>query len=248
MAIASIGNIGAIGNESSAASIDMTSLVDVAEAGRVLLVSVALDNTGTSDGNNNEISGAQDTKGNSWSKLHEWTKSNGAPADALTVGLLYTRVTTQLETSDTITVNFANTVVAKAVSAWKFSVASALEVVAVNQNVNSGNSWGSLSISGLANREYLFFRVCGKESGTNTALTPTANYSSIQHRRSGPSGASSVYVDAEFRIVTATEETSDPTLIASADSASVMVALAEVTGEQAIARKVMHYMRQRRGI
>jgi hypothetical protein len=225
-AIAHVGLVAADGNETSSTSITLTPVAQL-DAGNVGLVSVAVDNTGTVNADHSEISSVGDSVGNSYSKLKEFTIGQGAAGSGITVSLWYTRAATNLTTSGTLTVNFANTVTAKAVVMEEFTVGNALTVAGSNQNTNLGNGWGSLTISGLASAEYLFFRACAKESGSNTQLTPTTSYTAITHRRSGTSGTSSVGIWGEFRIVTATSETSNPTLVASADSASVMVALVE---------------------
>jgi hypothetical protein len=223
-----VGAIISQGNETSETSTSVTPLGDVVEANNVLIISIAVDNTGTTDADNNEVSSVTDTKSNTYSKLGEFTQSSGAAADGVTTSLWQSRITTQLETSDTITVNFANTVVAKAFQCWEFTAGAPLTVAGSNQNATTGNGWGSLSISGLAaGTEYLYFRACSKESADNVQMTATTNYSLISHRRSGNSGTSSVGIWGEFRIVTATSETSNPTRSVSTDNSSVMVALVE---------------------
>jgi hypothetical protein len=226
-ATAHIGLIISDGNETSGASFTTSVAVAQLDAGNVGLVSVAVDNTGTTDADHGEVSSVTDSVSNTYKKLKEFTIGQGAAGAGITVSLWYTRASQNLTTSGTLTVSFSNTVTAKAVVMHEFTVGNDLTVAGSSQTTKSGNDFGSLSVSGLATKEYLFYRVAAKETASNTQLTPTANYTAITHRRSGANGTSSVGIWGEFRILTATGETSNPTLTVGGDSASVMVALVE---------------------
>jgi hypothetical protein len=231
-AIAGVGanSSGSAGNETSGTSLTVSITVQL-EAGNVGLMVVACDNTATTNGDHDEISSVSDTQGSTWTNLGEETAAGSGAAGGVTVGLWMVRPTSNLTTSDTVTITFANTITAKAARIYEFTVGNPLTSAGSNVSATSGNGWGSLSISGLAaSAEYLYFRALAKESSSTTSITPTTNFTEIGNSRSGASGASSVLVRGEFRIVTATSETSNPTLTVSADSASVFVALAEQAG------------------
>lgn len=227
MSIAAVGGLGTIGSVVSGTTLVLTTNAQL-DAGNVGILTVVMDNVGTTDADHSEVSGVTDSAGNTYTKLHEHTNGQGGAAAGVTVSLWMTRATTNLASGGTVTITFANTIVAKTASFYEFTVGAPLTIAGSNQNVlDGGNGWGSLAISGLASAEYLFFRGLGKEGASNTGITPTTNYTGISGVRSDANSTSSVMCRGEFRIVTATGETSNPSLTVSADSVSAFVALVE---------------------
>jgi hypothetical protein len=93
---------------------------------------------------------------------------------------------------------------------------------------SGGDGLGQLQITGLSNQELLCLRIIGHESNNNTDLTVTTNYTSTGFVRAEDStNQTSARVLGEFRIVTATGCTSDPTMTTSWDTSSVFVAIHE---------------------
>src|SRR5437867_630880 len=90
---------------------------------------------------------------------------------------------------------------------------------------------GLITLSGLPSIEHLFIRGTASEASGQT-YTASTNYTAFTHTSSTfVGGATSTSMDArgEFRIFTATTDTTDPTMSASArDRASTMVALRDV--------------------
>src|SRR5439155_1474058 len=90
---------------------------------------------------------------------------------------------------------------------------------------------GLITLSGLPNTEHLFIRGTASEA-SGQSYTVSTNYTAFTHTSSTfAGGATSTSMDArgEFRIFTATTDTTDPTMSStSRDRASTMVALKEV--------------------
>lgn len=232
MAIADKGALGTGTSSTNSTACTMTSATTTAAVGDIVLIGVCADNTSTADGDNSEVSSISESGGNTWTKLAEYTNSpTGAAADGVTVSLWMSRITTQISIGTVITANFSGNRVMKFMGGRVYTVAAGntltQSAAAVTSEVNGANDFGSSSFSGLSSKERLYFRLMGKEANTTTALTSTTNYTG------GPGGRSlndvnAVTMKSEFRIVTATGETSNPTLAVSGDTAGVFVALEEL--------------------
>jgi hypothetical protein len=200
------------------------------EVGNVGILVISSDNINTGDGDFSEVQSVVDTQSNQWEKVGEQTNGQGAAAGGVTCSVWMVRPTTQLTTGSTITITFASAIVDKCASFWEFTVGAKLAVKGSTPNVTDGsNGFGSAQISSLPSQSYLFFRGLAKEANSTTNITVTTNYTAITAQRSRNNAAATL-VRGEFRIVTATTETSNPTLAVSGDTAAVFVALAESAG------------------
>src|SRR5215216_618243 len=106
---------------------------------------------------------------------------------------------------------------------------STASVVATSTLANDNVDAGSMTLSGLSSTEYLFWRVSANETDSS-GITPTANYTADLAGSSGSGGSEKghITVTPEYRILTATGDTSDPTLAdVSADRASIYIAFKE---------------------
>lgn len=203
----------------------------------VVILSIALDNTQTTDGQTSEVSSIDDPRSNTWTKLGEYCNGQGGAASGATVSVWKTKATTAYQQNDAITVNFANTITAKAGRFQCFTVGSGNDIQlagTLQTRADDGADPGSMSTSSLSSKEYLHFRASARE-GTSTNGTASTNFTRIVSvaGTSGGGGASNMSAWAEYRINTTTGETSDPT-VASADTASVFMALEETGGTSAI--------------
>lgn len=226
MAIASVGSfgIGASGTSGTTLVFSPTAQLD---AGNLAVLVIAADNVGTTDADFSEVLSVQDSVGNWWRKVGEFTNGQTAAAAGVTCSIWMTRATVTLTTGGTVTVTFSNAIIDKCCSGWEFTVGANVGVYGKNQNATDGSAgFGSLTVGSLASRSYLFLRGFGKEANSTTALTVTTNYTTMTATRSR-NNAAAILVRGEFRIVTATTETSNPTMAVTGDTASVMVALGE---------------------
>lgn len=224
----------ATGNETAQTSTIWTILSATAASDAIAVFSVAIDNKSTADGNTSDVTSVTDSKGNTWLKAGEFTNTvGGAANDGATIAVWYTLITNQLLDTDTITSNYSASVTAKAAVAFYLNIATGntLSVAASSTLVNDNADAGSMTLSGLTSKEYLFVRAVASETDTQ-AITATANYSAIsQAARSGTGGSEKGHMSygSEFRVLTGTGDTSDPTMSdTTADRASLYVAFQEV--------------------
>ena len=226
MAFASVGTLGATSDIVAGTSITHAVTV-LAAIGSIVIVVVAKDNASTTDGNTNEITSVTDSVGNTWTKAREFCNGQGAANAGCTVAVFYSRLTSQLsvgDPQDTITANFSDSRTASALSAWNFS-GTAISVSGGADLANDGAEPGSMSISGIPSAQYLFLRGIAVETAPIIGLTPTTSYTALTEAAGGI-GAAGLAIQGEFRILTATGDTSDP-LGEVADNASVFVAFKE---------------------
>lgn len=223
------------GNELSTNSLAGTWQGVNAAAGDVIFVQIACNNTGTGDGDLSEVTSVVDSVGgNTWTKVKEWTNGQGAAAAGATVAAFYSALTNGLTAAvSTITVNFANTITAKVMVGMQFtkSAGTTVSVAGTVQTevVDNGDA-ASLTISGLPSQEYLFIRVIGSETDSAGISALTGSYTPIQQRASGTGGSEKghISVQGEYRILTGTGDSSDPTLTdTTVDQANIYFALKE---------------------
>ena len=192
MAWGSLNTLGSNQNKTAGTSIVFTTSA-AAEAGNVVVVIVAKDNTQTTDGNTSEVSSITDSAGgNTWTKAREFCNGQGATAGGATVSVWYSKLTNAIPSGGTITANLANSITAKAISAWEFSIAAGatISIAGTPQDLaNDGADPGSMTIGGLSSREYLFIRGIAAETNSTTALTPTANFTAFSGNQTSGDGA-----------------------------------------------------------
>src|SRR5437870_974588 len=203
-------------------------------AGNVGVIVLATDNVATTNGNTNDHSSITDAAGNTWTKAREYTTTEtNAVADAATVSVWYSKASANLASGGNISVNLSGSIAAKAVTCWQFTMGAgntiALEGGADKSDVQADA--GLITLSGLPNTEHLFIRGTASEA-SGQSYTASTNYTAFTHTSSTfVGGATSTSMDArgEFRIFTATTDTTDPAMSStSRDRASTMVALKEV--------------------
>lgn len=234
MALSSIGS-GGIGSHSTSATsftISNTALSINASDNHFAILAITVDNNATVDGDNGEITSVTGGTG-TWSKLGEYTNSNGAAAAGVTVACWLFKPSGNNATSTTFTINLGNAVVDKCASLWVFShgagntVQLDPETTPQTAQVDAASGYGSCAFSGLTSQERLYFHSLGKEANVTGQITPTTNYTAIAAVRSR-NNAAAVITRGQFRIFTGTSTTSNPTHVASGDAAGVLVALEEL--------------------
>ena len=202
------------------------------EAGNVHIVVSASNNAGTTDADHSEITSVVDSASNTYSKLCEFTNGQGGAAAGATVSIWQSRLTAQLTSGGTFTVNYANTITSRAANGYEFTVGAALSQASTCQTAAADGTTdpGSLAFSGLTSVETLWFRGIAQEQDGGGFLTQTVGYGeNLQVLADGGSTATSMQLRGELLISTDTAETSAPTLPFGGDSVSVFVALREVS-------------------
>ena len=236
-AIASVGSLGSTKSEvANQTSIVLTTSA-TAEVDNMIVVVVAKDNIQITDGTTaGDVTSVTDTRSNSYTKAHEFTNAQGGQSKGAHVSVWFARAATELTSGDTITANFVSCDCndKTAIRAWEFTVAAGntFQVADTTELANDGADPGSMTSGTVASKEWLFFRGIAYESDIDvTSLTPTTNFTDIGVESTDGGGeASNMGVTGEFRIVTATSETSDPTAVGDTthDNASVFIVFEEI--------------------
>lgn len=218
------------------ASISVTECTS--NAGEVIVVVIAVDNNQTTDGDEAAVSFSTETNGNTYSKACEFTNGQGGAQSGATVSVWYSLLTNATTSGNTATFNLTNSASRDASSyrSMEFTIAasSTISVAGTCQTLANDNAdAGSQTISGLSSSEYLFFRGIASETDTGAISSTTASYTSNAGATctAGGGEATNMCATMEYRILTGTGDTSDPTMAdTTADRASVYVALLETAG------------------
>jgi hypothetical protein len=240
MAIAFGGNAGAVGHSTAGTSFQVT--VPTAINPCQLIAFIAMDNTGTTDADHNEVTGITDQQGNIWEKLGEFTNGNGAAAAGATISVWRTTITTS-GVAPILTINLSASKTDKAVTFPTFTVAAGKKLgLAPPGSANPGTAvvdaaanFGTITASGFANISHVFLRAIAKEMNTVTTMTNSNNYFAITNTRSR-NNASAMTVYGEYRIATLTGSASGPSLSTTGDAASLHFVLDEVDDQTIISR------------
>ncbi len=235
MAIANIGQLGNTANAASSSSVTHTTATNNLADGDFAILFVVTDNLSSSDGDNNEHTSVTGGTG-TWTKVDEYTNSNGAADAGVTVSKWLFHSTGANNTGTVFTINFSAAIVRKAITMHGFSKAAGTTIILatepgtnpITSAVDASNDFGSSSFSGLPNAERLYFRALGKEANSVTDITPSAGFT-VTGRTRSDNNALAVFTRGEWRINTSTGETSNPTLAVSGDTAGLFSAFVEYT-------------------
>lgn len=231
------GNLGSSGTGISSASASSFTLTTSnssfnAASSRFGVLRVCVDNITTTDGATNDVISVTGGVG-TWTKLGEYTNGNGGAAAGVTVALFLFMPSGNNAVGTVFTINLAGAVVDKTAQFHLYTHASGQSVrqagSAVYDSVDATNGFGSCAISGLTSKEYLFGAALGKEANTTTAITVSSGFTTTLGTLRSRSNAAAVCLAGEFRILTGTGATSNPTLAVSGDAANVFTALEEYT-------------------
>lgn len=240
MAIVYVGSGGTGVDSSSSTSFTLTTSGDLSlSTSRFCVMSVSTDNSSTTDGDNNEHTSVTGGTG-TWTKLGEYTNSNGSAAAGVTTSAWLFEPSGANASGTVFTINLASAVVDKAAQirrcTWDTSksLRAASGTTAQTMAVDASNDFGSASFSSLASQERLYVAALGKEANTTstgTASTDFTVWSAVRSRNN----AAAIINRGELRINTSTGETSNFTLAVSGDTAGVFVAVEEYSPASAVA-------------
>jgi hypothetical protein len=230
LSFASVGTLGSAQSKTSTTTVVVTTGA-TAEAGNLVIVESAWDNTDTSDGETTRLSVA-DSASNTWTKIAEYTDSEGsAAADGATVAVWFSVLDNQLGSGGTITVTSTDARVAKAANAWEFTIDE--DAVLVQDYVTlaggTGGNPGPITISDLPSREYLMIHALASERTQATTFTQDADYTDITWQgTTGGATNDNMRIIGGFRIATLTGDTVDVEASTSAaESAQILAAIYE---------------------
>jgi hypothetical protein len=228
MAFASVGSWGTV-NSATKQTLSL-SAGSTAVAGDLIVIAVSKVNTSASDGATNEVVSVTDPSGtNVWIKAGEFCNAAGSANAGAVAAIWYSLLTANIASGSKATITLdPGFNKGAAATAWRFT-ATAGGLLAVVQPVTTqatvGGTAPSKAISGLTSKQYLFFRAEASDASAVGTFTASASFTKIT--ADATSGGSAI--NGEFFITTATGATSAPSGTASADRATMFIALHEVT-------------------
>lgn len=205
--------------------------------GDMFFLLVARDNISAVTGSFNEVTSiTSDTRGNTWTKLLEYTTGQGGAGNGVTISVWYTINSVAFNDGSAygVTLNFATPAPTAfswvGVKVWSNnnSTLNLFGSTAVIQA--TGNNVPSLSLTGLnSSTTYAVIRAIGLEGAYVVPNTATSGWFDFApNGTSGGSGATNISTWGEYDIVSGvTSATSDPAWSNNVDNASIMFAVFE---------------------
>jgi hypothetical protein len=226
-----------VGNDGTAATTWAPTTSATLEAGNVGVCVIAKDETGsgTTDGDNSQVTKITDARGNVWVKgIEHANMQTSTAANGAIVDIWWVQPTVQLTSGDVVTMTYSASTTRKALTCDEWTVgAGNVVTLAAGSNglANDAADPGSMTDASGVSAEHLFIRgsACESNVTTYTADTDYVAYGGSTTTSTSNSGtaATSMGARGESRIATeSTSAASDPTYTA-ADCASAMVALNE---------------------
>lgn len=198
--------------------------------GEIVFVVFATDNSATTQGASTTHSMA-DSEGNTWTKLVERTRTDGAIRDGVTLSVWMAKLTKRIPTTGTITgtvSGFASGNIAKAIGHGRTTISlnKKLQVAGTIGTDEGSDTTPTAVVSGLTSAPYLFIGALGVEG---TSGGDDADYTVFStSNTTGGAGDTNALQKGEGRLFTGTGDTYNVTLPASLDHVAVLIALEEV--------------------
>lgn len=218
-------------SKTAGTSLACTVATETLDAGNVAVLWFAGDNVATTDVTTALLTSVTDSVGgNTWTVRQCFTNGEGTAANGATTCVATSVLTNALPTGSTITANFTS-ITAKAIVVREFTIGagSTIAVAGTIQTLANDNADpGAMTVGGLTSTEYLWIRSTALERANATWTATASHTTSGCNGTTGTSGASNMNICGEFRILTATTDTSDPTAGSNDDDASLFMAFREV--------------------
>lgn len=218
----------------SAGTTIVVTTAGVVEVDNVYICGFGTDNLSTTSGTTNDHTTApSSTHGNTWIKALEETRANGSEDDGCTISLWYTKVTTEISASTTLTFTTPSQT-NKTIICQEFILTTSTDDVTIQDSngVNFGNSIQNVQINGMPTNEYLMANmICMEHTSTN--FTPENGYAEYDDwsnsTTSGGQPATNLGGKGMWLIFTG-ENTTSNAGSSNADHAQVLVAFRETAG------------------
>lgn len=224
---------GSANNKTASASIGVSPSTAI-PVNSILVVRCASDNGGAGAGESNEHTSVTDSKGNTYTKLREHT-AGGAAASSVTGSIWAARITTQLETTDTVTINFSFSPAAKVIGLEEYTVAAGKTFSNIGvAGANGSSTTPSVTLGGLPATTHLFLGHIGAEGPNGDTFTQDADYggagegSNTSIGTTGGGAATNVYSRFGGNIAALASDIYNPTLGTARDWIDTLIALDEV--------------------
>ena len=194
--------------------------------GDLLIAIMASDNVGTVDGDTTAASFADD-KGNVWTRLWETTRTGGSGNDGVTNAAFYCVITTQIETTDDITMTTPS-LTNRQFTVEHFTITGADVSASGIVTARGSSDTPSVTSGAIASAEYLWIGSVGIEGKDSDGFTQDVDFSNLtQAGNSAGSPTGNTAVRGGYRIATQTSDTYNPALGSARDWATGIAALEE---------------------
>lgn len=197
-------------------------------AGKLAVVLAVFDTGSVTDEVDSTHGAITDSKGNTWTRAKECT--NGAGGGGLAGGVYYSVITTQIETSDTITLTIDSSQSGKGVTlaSFNFGAGNTISVAGASTGQVGAATSYSETVSGLDNEEHLWIGFNG------AAMAPGAGangrdsaYTAITQGGGAEWGTTGHCSAGGYLIETSTTQTYDNTSLQSIQRVAALVAFKE---------------------
>lgn len=199
--------------------------------GKIIIVSAVSDNEDTTSGATS-FHAVTDSQNHTWTKVFEETDTDGVADDGSTTSLWWTKVRTQISTTDSITVTLGASKTDIIISVVEATIAAGNTVMTSSVTPVHSASGTTLSQtrSGLTSRQYLLFGLFGAE-GEDTAKSPIANYAEQFDLVSTTAGSATANVQMHVgtRVLTGTGDTWTSSAVTFTNAIQSLTAFYEVT-------------------
>ena len=202
-------------NGTSATSVNISPATTIA-AGSMGVICIAVNNAGSGGASTICAASMTDSVGNLWTERQNGLYDNGAANAGVEIAVYTATISTQVTSSDTITVSFSTATSAKAWAVWELSVAGGKVAQYVTGAIGTGSTTGTPTITtGSITSGDAVVGLGGSESDdtwTGDSDTTNGSWSTKQSNANG-TGTSGMSVISQVKVVSATAtQTYNPTL------------------------------------
>jgi hypothetical protein len=211
---------------------------------KLAIVLAVWDNVDTDNAEDTNKLTVSDTQVNAWARAGEAQYSAGGALDGVLAGIFYSTITTQIETTDTITITSSANGTAKGATLATFNRDTSKQTMVAGKGYEriAASAAYSVSVSGLPSEEHLWIGVNAIEGDNISSNGADTTYTLITQGGLGswgPTGGSAANVGgrAGYKIAVDTGETYDRSALATLDRCTILVAFRESTGEGSFATR-----------
>lgn len=202
--------------------------------GKLAVLLAVWDNTDGTNADDTSFLSVTDSKGNTWIRAGEAQRSAGVALDGLLAGEFYSVITTQIETTDTITVTHSSVLGAAkglTLTAFNRDTAKGVEVAGKAYVRAAAATSYSVTVSGLTSEPHLWVGQNGIEGTPFDTNTRDTAYTEITQGAAAfwgaGTGGAGVGARGGYLISTGTTETYNASGLATLDRCTVLVAFRE---------------------
>jgi hypothetical protein len=201
---------------------------------KLAVILAVWDNVNGDNADDTAILSVGDTKSNVWATAAECQYSAGVALDGVLVGVYFSQITTQIETTDTLTITSIANGTAKGATLVTFNRDTTETVVVAGKGYQrvAASAEYTAAVSGLTEEEHLWIGVNGMEAAQSNVNNSDSTFTLITQGAGAAfgtdaGGGAGVGARAAYKIAVGTAETYDRATLFAADRATLLVAFRE---------------------